>query len=537
MTIADIDVLELNEAFAAQVVPCRDEWGIDPEKLNPYGGAIALGHPFGMTGARIMTTLLNNLDAHRRHDRPRDDVRRRRHGPGDDRRAPELSPSAVLFVCLGNICRSPTAEGVMRSLVREAGLEDEIEIDSAGTGGWHVGDPPDARATAAAAPARASRWRARRGRSARSDFERLRPAARRRPREPRATCARSRPTTRRARRCGCCASSTRRRPARRDLDVPDPYYGGDGRLRGRARPRRGGLPRAARRGRRVSLEAGSARPRARRSPSAGGSAAATSTTPTRCELDDGRARVRQDARRTRRPASTRPRPPALALARRAGRAARARRCSRPRDDVPRARVGRAGALDAAGEEELGRGLAGAARAPARRRFGALRDAPRAAHRPARASTRRRADDWPAFYAERLLPPLLAAGARLARERRRAVERVCERIAELAGPAEPPARLHGDLWSGNVLAGADGRPWLIDPAAYGGHREVDLAMLRLFGAPVAARRSPPTTRSRRSPTGHEDRVALYQLFPLLVHAVLFGGGYGASAEDAARRYVG
>jgi acetyl-CoA C-acetyltransferase len=62
MTIADIDVLELNEAFAAQVVPCRDEWGIDPEKLNPFGGAIALGHPFGMTGARIMTTLLNDLD-------------------------------------------------------------------------------------------------------------------------------------------------------------------------------------------------------------------------------------------------------------------------------------------------------------------------------------------------------------------------------------------------------------------------------------------------------------------------------------------
>ena len=62
MTIDDIDVIELNEAFAAQVVPCRDEWGIDPEKLNPFGGAIALGHPFGMTGARIMTTLLNDLD-------------------------------------------------------------------------------------------------------------------------------------------------------------------------------------------------------------------------------------------------------------------------------------------------------------------------------------------------------------------------------------------------------------------------------------------------------------------------------------------
>src|SRR3954464_314562 len=63
MSLEDIDIVELNEAFAAQVVPTRDERGIDPEKLNPFGGAIALGHPFGMTGARIMTTLLNGLDA------------------------------------------------------------------------------------------------------------------------------------------------------------------------------------------------------------------------------------------------------------------------------------------------------------------------------------------------------------------------------------------------------------------------------------------------------------------------------------------
>jgi acetyl-CoA C-acetyltransferase len=63
LTIDDIDLVELNEAFAAQVIPCRDELGIDPEKLNINGGAIALGHPFGMTGARIMTTLLNNLDS------------------------------------------------------------------------------------------------------------------------------------------------------------------------------------------------------------------------------------------------------------------------------------------------------------------------------------------------------------------------------------------------------------------------------------------------------------------------------------------
>jgi acetyl-CoA C-acetyltransferase len=63
MAIGDMDIVELNEAFAAQVVPCRDELRIDGDKLNPFGGAIALGHPFGMTGARIMTTLLNGLDA------------------------------------------------------------------------------------------------------------------------------------------------------------------------------------------------------------------------------------------------------------------------------------------------------------------------------------------------------------------------------------------------------------------------------------------------------------------------------------------
>jgi acetyl-CoA C-acetyltransferase len=62
MTMSDIDVVEINEAFAAQIVPCKEELEIPDEKLNPFGGAIALGHPFGMTGARIMTTLLNDLD-------------------------------------------------------------------------------------------------------------------------------------------------------------------------------------------------------------------------------------------------------------------------------------------------------------------------------------------------------------------------------------------------------------------------------------------------------------------------------------------
>jgi len=63
VSIDDVDVVEINEAFAAQIVPCKEELGIPDEKLNPFGGAIALGHPFGMTGARIMTTLINGLRA------------------------------------------------------------------------------------------------------------------------------------------------------------------------------------------------------------------------------------------------------------------------------------------------------------------------------------------------------------------------------------------------------------------------------------------------------------------------------------------
>jgi acetyl-CoA C-acetyltransferase len=61
MSLEDMDVIEINEAFAAQVLASADELGIDMDKLNPHGGAIALGHPFGMTGARIMGTLLNDL--------------------------------------------------------------------------------------------------------------------------------------------------------------------------------------------------------------------------------------------------------------------------------------------------------------------------------------------------------------------------------------------------------------------------------------------------------------------------------------------
>jgi fructosamine-3-kinase len=184
-----------------------------------------------------------------------------------------------------------------------------------------------------------------------------------------------------------------------------------------------------------------------------------------------------------------------------------------------------GRLDAAGEEELGRGLAALHRAGAPS-FGG----PRSLRLGPLELPNDPSDDWPSFYASRRLAPL-GARAGLAE----VIERVCARIDAIAGPPEPPSRLHGDLWSGNVLAGADGRPWLIDPAAYGGHREVDLAMLTLFGTPSARTLAAYDEVWPRA-DGHEERVPLYQLFPLLVHAVLFGGGYAASAASAARRYA-
>ena len=173
-----------------------------------------------------------------------------------------------------------------------------------------------------------------------------------------------------------------------------------------------------------------------------------------------------------------------------------------------------GRLNPAGAEGLGRGLAAvhAAGAPhfgdphsssgTSARFGSL------------ALPNDATPDWPSFFVQCRLRPL----ARLAIEQgwlteagSRALERIGERAIELAGPAEPPARLHGDLWSGNVLADTQGRPWLIDPAVYGGHREVDLAMLRLFGAPservfAAYQDVAPLA------DGWRERVELWQLRP-------------------------
>lgn len=207
-----------------------------------------------------------------------------------------------------------------------------------------------------------------------------------------------------------------------------------------------------------------------------------------------------------------------------------------------------GSIGADGAEELGRGLArlhqaGAARigalppgAPDRYlRIGAVRLDLATGRTPGEDS----ALAWPEFYAEAMIRPLCEAAVhRGAIDGRGAgvIGQVCDRIEAVAGPAEPPARLHGDLWAGNVHPDREGRPWLIDPAAYGGHREMDLAMLRLFGTPGGERVFSAYGEEYPLAEGHRERVGLWQLQPLLVHAVLFGGGYGDQAVATARRYL-
>ncbi len=143
------------------------------------------------------------------------------------------------------------------------------------------------------------------------------------------------------------------------------------------------------------------------------------------------------------------------------------------------------------------------------------------------------DTWVEFYATRRLEPL----ARLAHDERALDDRTLLMLAEvtrgldrLGGPPEPPARLHGDLWAGNRLVDRDGHSWLTDPAAHGGHREFDLAMMRLFGGYgddcYAAYHDVFALAD-----GWRQRIALHQLAPLIVHAVKFGGGYAAATRRA------
>lgn len=180
-----------------------------------------------------------------------------------------------------------------------------------------------------------------------------------------------------------------------------------------------------------------------------------------------------------------------------------------------------GTLDAAGEAELGRMLA-TMHAAGAAHFGTL---PAAGEfyvgRCALPSPE--GDDWNDYYLQHRCLPLA---------RRVGLEHEVAGVV-VDAPVEPPARLHGDLWTGNVLADRSGRPWLIDPAAYGGHRELDLAMLDLFGH-IPARTAAAYHEVSPLADGWRERIPLWQLFPLLVHAVLFGGGYLRQAHDLALR---
>jgi fructosamine-3-kinase len=146
--------------------------------------------------------------------------------------------------------------------------------------------------------------------------------------------------------------------------------------------------------------------------------------------------------------------------------------------------------------------------------------------------------WAEFYGTQRLVPL----AKLARDGEvlpgsacAALEDLAGRLADVFPTTEPPSRLHGDLWAGNRLVGADGRSWLIDPAAHGGHREFDLAMMRLFSGFGADCFAAYEEAFPLEP-GWPERVALHQLAPLAVHAIKFGGSYVRATADALRQYA-
>jgi fructosamine-3-kinase len=144
----------------------------------------------------------------------------------------------------------------------------------------------------------------------------------------------------------------------------------------------------------------------------------------------------------------------------------------------------------------------------------------------------RTESWAEFYAEQRLRPRFEAAIRSGvapGKWRSRFENLFERLPALVGD-EPMSRLHGDLWGGNLLVGPNGEPCLIDPAVYVGHREVDLAMMKLFGG-FPSRVFQSYDEAFPLLSGHELRVHLYQLYPLLVHVNLFGGGYVSSVERA------
>lgn len=152
---------------------------------------------------------------------------------------------------------------------------------------------------------------------------------------------------------------------------------------------------------------------------------------------------------------------------------------------------------------------------------------------------RPAESWGVFYAEQRMLPYADAAARignLSGRGRNLVDRVAERLRDGAFDDDrQPARIHGDLWTGNVIFTESGVV-LIDPAAHGGHGLTDLAMLHLFGAPELPAISAAYADAAGLPGDWTDLIGLHQLHPLLVHAVTHGASYGAEAEAVATRYV-
>jgi fructosamine-3-kinase len=148
-------------------------------------------------------------------------------------------------------------------------------------------------------------------------------------------------------------------------------------------------------------------------------------------------------------------------------------------------------------------------------------------------------DWATFYATQRLTPLALlardAAALPAAALAGLLRLDADRLRQIGGPEEPPARLHGDLWAGNRLVDTAGHSWLIDPASHGGQREFDLAMMRLFGGfGVDCYRTYADAYPLAS--GWEGRVSLHQIAPLVVHAIKFRGGYVQAAVDAIALYA-
>ncbi len=146
-----------------------------------------------------------------------------------------------------------------------------------------------------------------------------------------------------------------------------------------------------------------------------------------------------------------------------------------------------------------------------------------------------AGPWGAWFADRRLLPYLRISVdrgALSGADAALIEEIANTIDRYA-VAEPPARIHGDLWPGNLLWGADGRAWLVDPAAHGGHRETDLATLSLFGG-VAQWDVILGAYQDEWPLapGWRSRVPLHQLHLLLVHTAAFGAGYRGAVLAAA-----